>query len=120
MKLIKFKNEGSLLLAKNEVRADIFSGSLAVFRNRKPTGECWRVMVQNARIFQLVVCVRKNSNRFRPKFVGRAEFPPNPPSARPQKRPFWTCLPACQQAGQQAGWTISSFSLAANSFNSEI
>jgi len=34
------------------------------------------------------VCVRKNSNRFRPKFVGRAEFPPNPPSARPQKRPF--------------------------------
>jgi hypothetical protein len=25
-----------------------FSGSLAVFRNRKPTGECWRVMAQNA------------------------------------------------------------------------
>jgi hypothetical protein len=35
-------------VAQNEVRADIFSGSLAVFRNRKPTGECWRVMVQNA------------------------------------------------------------------------
>ena len=35
------------------------------------------------------VCVRKNSNRFRPKFVGRAEGQrPNPPSARPQKRPF--------------------------------
>ena len=34
------------------------------------------------------VCVRKNSNRFRPKFVGRAKFPPNPPSARPKKRPF--------------------------------
>lgn len=48
MKSIKLKNEGSLLLAKNEVRADFFSGSLTVFRNRKPTGECWRVMVQNA------------------------------------------------------------------------
>ncbi|PIY70739.1 hypothetical protein COY88_04010, partial [Candidatus Roizmanbacteria bacterium CG_4_10_14_0_8_um_filter_35_28] len=36
----------------------------------------------------VAVCVRKNSNRFRPKFVGRAEFPPNPPSARLQKRPF--------------------------------
>lgn len=48
MKSIKLKNEGSLLLAKNEVRADIFSGSWAVFRNRRPTGECWRVMVQNA------------------------------------------------------------------------
>jgi hypothetical protein len=67
-------------------------------------------------IFQLVVCVRKNSNRFRPKFVGRAEFPPNPPffSTRSQKRLFRTCLPAYRQAGQQAGWTISSFSLAAN------
>jgi hypothetical protein len=42
------KNERSLLLAQNKVRADIFSGSLAVFRNRKPRGECWRVMVQNA------------------------------------------------------------------------
>jgi hypothetical protein len=37
MKSIKLKNEGSLLVAKNEVRADIFSGSLTVFRNRKPS-----------------------------------------------------------------------------------
>jgi len=41
----QIKNEESPLVAQNEVRADIFSGSLAVFRNRKPTGECWRVMV---------------------------------------------------------------------------
>jgi hypothetical protein len=46
------------------------------------------------RIFQLAVCVRKNSNRFRPKFVGWVEFPPNLPSARcacpplAEKRPF--------------------------------
>ena len=35
--------------------------------------------------FKQAVCVRKNSNRFRPKFVGRAEFPPNPclPAGRP-------------------------------------
>jgi hypothetical protein len=44
----QIKNEGSPLLAQNEVRADIFSGTLAVFRNRKPRGECWRVMVPNA------------------------------------------------------------------------
>ena len=31
----------------------------------------------------MAVCIRKNSNRFRPKFVGRAEFPPTPlPPAR--------------------------------------
>jgi len=30
-----FKNEGSPLLAKNEVRADIFSGSLAVFQSER-------------------------------------------------------------------------------------
>jgi hypothetical protein len=30
MKSIKLKNEGSPLVAQNEVRADIFSGSLAV------------------------------------------------------------------------------------------
>jgi hypothetical protein len=65
------------------------------------------------RIFQLVVCVRKNSNRFRPKFVGWAKFPP-PAEA------ILSDLPAYRQAGRQAGWTISSFSLAANSFNSEI
>jgi hypothetical protein len=40
MKSIKLKNEGSPLLVQNEVQADIFSGSLAVFRNRKPTGKC--------------------------------------------------------------------------------
>ena len=39
-------------------------------------------------LFQLAVCVRKNSNRFRPEFVGRAEFPPDPPSARLRKRPL--------------------------------
>jgi len=44
----QIKNEGSLFLAQNEVRADIFSGSLVVFRNRKLTYECWRMMVQNA------------------------------------------------------------------------
>jgi hypothetical protein len=37
-----------MLLAQNEVLANIFPGSLAVFKNRKPTGECWRVIVQNA------------------------------------------------------------------------
>jgi hypothetical protein len=30
-----FKNEGSPLLAQNEVRADIFSGSLAVFQSER-------------------------------------------------------------------------------------
>lgn len=29
------KNEGSLLLSQNEVRADIFSGSLAVFQSER-------------------------------------------------------------------------------------
>ena len=43
------------------------------------------------------VCVRKNSNRFRPKFVGRAEFPPNPPF-RPSAE------------ATLSDWTISSFS----------
>ena len=38
MKSIKLKNEGSLLLAKNEVRADIFSGSLAVFQLAEGVG----------------------------------------------------------------------------------
>jgi hypothetical protein len=42
---LQMKNERSSLLAQNEVRADIFSGSLVVFRNRKPTGECWLAMV---------------------------------------------------------------------------
>jgi hypothetical protein len=46
------------------------------------------------RIFQLTVCVRKNLNIFHPKFVGWAKFPPDSPSARPEKRPFRTCLPA--------------------------
>ena len=31
----QIKNEGSPLLAKNEVRADIFSGSLAVFQSER-------------------------------------------------------------------------------------
>ena len=31
----QIKNEGSLLLAQNEVRADIFSGSLAVFQSER-------------------------------------------------------------------------------------
>ena len=38
MKSIKLKNEGSLLLAKNEVRADTFSGSLAVFQLAERVG----------------------------------------------------------------------------------
>jgi len=31
----QLKNSGSLLLAQNEVRADIFSGSLAVFQSER-------------------------------------------------------------------------------------
>jgi len=51
----------------------------------------------------------KFSDRFRPKFVGLAKFLPTPlPPAR-RSDPFG---PACRQAG----WTIPSFSLAANSF----
>ena len=37
MKSIKLKNEGRPLVAQNEVQAGIFSGSWAVFRNRRPT-----------------------------------------------------------------------------------
>jgi len=47
------------------------------------------------------VCVRKNSNRFRPKFVGLEEFPPKPPFRPPAETTI-------------SDWTISSFSLAAN------
>ena len=86
------KNEGSPLLALlNSKRLEISpknaclpQAGLASPRSRRA----------NKDISQLAVCVRKNSNRFRPKFVGRAEFPPDPPSARrtcpplAEKRPF--------------------------------
>ena len=90
------KNEGSPLLAQNKVQADLFSGSLAVWNFRgeavhfcpaSPSRAKRGGQLALAKSF-LAVCVRKNSNRFRPKFVGRAEFPPTPPSARPRKRPF--------------------------------
>jgi hypothetical protein len=55
------------------------------------------------RIFQLAVCVRKNSNRFRPKFVGWAKFPLDPPFRPPAEATL-------------SDWAISSFSLAENSF----
>jgi hypothetical protein len=37
MKVIKLKMREDRLWPKNEVRADIFSSSWAVFRNRRPT-----------------------------------------------------------------------------------
>jgi hypothetical protein len=86
MKSIKLKNEGSPLVAQNEVRADIFSSSWAVFRNRTPTGEYWRVMVQNSAF----------SNWRNPPQT------PLPPARRSD--PFGpACLPASRQAGRQVG-----------------
>jgi len=54
----------------------------------------------------MAMCVQNNSNGFRPKFVGRAEFPPPPP--RPPH------LSALGGEATLSDWTISSFSLAAN------
>ena len=54
---------------KNGWRARVAGEPMTSFPN-------WRCFLTDVRTF------------FRPKFVGRAEFPPNPPSARPQKRPF--------------------------------
>ena len=99
-RILCFQEKGSPLLAQNEVQADIFSGSLAVFRNRKLAGECWRLMLQNAIFSNWRCAFEKNSNRFRSEFVVLAKFPPTPPSAcrtcppLAEKRPFRTCLPA--------------------------
>ena len=54
----------------------------------------------------------KKFDQISPKIWRAGETPPTPPPAR-RSDPFG---PACRQAG----WTISSFSLAVNSFNSEI
>jgi len=40
------------------------------------------------RFYQLAMCFRKNPNRFRPKFVGWAEFPPPPPNPPPPRDPL--------------------------------
>jgi hypothetical protein len=61
----------------------------------------------------------KKFEQISPKICRGAELSIDPPSTRLRKQPFWTCLPACRQAGRQAGWTISSFSLAANYYVKE-
>jgi hypothetical protein len=82
-RILCFQEKGSPLLAQNEVQADIFSGSLAVFRNRKLAGECWRLMLQNAIFSNWRCAFEKNSNRFRSEFVVLAKFPPTPPFRLP-------------------------------------
>ncbi|MCJ7789912.1 MAG: hypothetical protein MUP69_06980 [Candidatus Atribacteria bacterium] len=65
-------------MAQNEVRANTFSGSLAVFRKHKPTGECWRVMAQNAPILHFPTGgVRsKKLEQISPKICRVGEIPP--------------------------------------------